>query len=156
MILENILLIIMWGCLAIACIMIELLTTNLITIWFALGSIIGLITSAFDIIWYWQIASFLIITIISLAIGYPLLKHYLQHKSNFKTNIDALINQTAIMLTNYQGNSDDIGSAKLDGKVWTVISTDNDNFQKNEKVLVIAITGVKLIIKKQKGEKQSC
>lgn len=146
--LENTILIVMWAAVAILCITIELLTTNLITIWFALGSIVALIIGAFDIIWYWQIVIFLTTTIITLIIGYPLLKKYIHHKSAFKTNLDALINQKAVMLNDYQSNDKNLGIAKLDGKTWTVINSNNEQFKKNEEVLVCAIVGVKLVIKK--------
>lgn len=145
---EIILLIVMWGFLVITCVTIELLTTNLITIWFALGSIIGLITGAFGVIWYWQIVSFLTTTIITLAIGYPLLKWHLHNKPTLKTNLDILINQEAIMINDYPNYHKVPGMAKIDGKTWTVISTTNDYFKKDEIVLVTSIIGVKLIIKK--------
>jgi len=146
--LEAILLIIIWGILAIACIAIELSTTNLITIWFAAGSIVALIVGAFDVIWYWQIVSFLITTSVSLAIGYPLLRKYLKIKPSLKTNIDALINQKAIMLDDYEAHNKNTGLAKLDGKTWTVINNNNESFKKDEAVLVAEIIGVKLVIAK--------
>ncbi|WP_308149624.1 NfeD family protein [Spiroplasma sp. AdecLV25b] len=145
---ETILLIVMWGLLAITCVTIELLTTNLITIWFALGSIVSLIAGAFGVIWYWQIISFLTTTIITLAIGYPLLKRYIHNKPTLKTNLDGLINQQAEMMNDYPNHHKAPGIAKLDGKTWTVISTTNDNFKKGEIVLVTSIIGVKLVIKK--------
>ncbi|WP_342276717.1 NfeD family protein [Spiroplasma endosymbiont of Nebria brevicollis] len=145
---ETILLIVMWGLLAITCVTIELLTTNLITIWFALGSIVGLIVGAFNVIWYWQIIIFLTTTIITLAVGYPLLQQYIHSKPTLKTNLDGLINQQAEMMNDYPNNHKVPGIAKLDGKTWTVFSTTNDNFKKGEIVLVTSIIGVKLVIKK--------
>jgi len=62
-----------------------------------------------------------------------------------------LIGKSAVMTkaTDSRGES---GEAKADGKIWTVNSIDGELIEEGAVVTIEKIQGVKLIVKKSKGE----
>lgn len=147
----EIVLLVVWGLVTITCIIVEVFTNNFITMWFAFGGFVTIFINVGGLIWYWQLLTFILVSFVSLIIGYPILRKKIFKKENIKTNIDSLINQQAVMLNDYDPQDNkNIGIAKLDGKNWTVTSDQKNIFKKDEEVLVANIVGVKLVIQKIK------
>ncbi len=136
-----------WIAVIVLAIIVEILTDQLIAIWFIPGAAVGVILAFADVDTIWQVLIFLVATVIGIAVGKTLLSKKLR-KTSTKTNIDAIIGERCIVterIDNYAG----CGQAKVKGQVWSARGVgENDVFEVGEALHVVAIEGVKLICKK--------
>lgn len=132
-----------WLAITVIAIIIELATPQLISIWFAMGGVIGI---AFSFIpglpWWGEMIIFAVVSVSLLFTLRPVLKKYLKSK-NLHTNIDRLIGQNIRMLS--QTNFDNLGTAKVGDIVWNVKSYDGSVLYTDEIVKIVEIDGNKLI-----------
>lgn len=135
---------IIWFSIIIIAGVIEASTMDLSSIWFSAA---GLVSFIIALIWPEEIAVqivvFIVVSSLLLLQVRPLFKGYLQ-KNDIKTNADKLVGKIAICTKAFK--ADDRGEVKIDGKLWTAISHENINL--NDKVEVLAIDGVKLVVRK--------
>lgn len=134
---------IFWLILVIVLTIIEVATVNLLTIWFVISGIVALILSFFieDVAIVSTI--FAVLGIILLITTRPILKKYLPTQRE-RTNIDRVIGMKGLVTEEIKKNV--IGEVKVDGKKWSAIS--NKKIEVGEEVIVDAIEGVKLIVRK--------
>ena len=137
---------VMWFIAIIAFVIIETLTVQFVSIWFAGGALCALISELLGASTLDQCIVFVVASAIILALTRPLVKK-LSKSEKSVTGTDMLIGKTAIM-TKDTDNLGDSGEAKADGKFWTVKSTDGEPIQKDTVVTVEKIEGVKLIVRK--------
>ena len=135
---------VIWFILFIVMLVIELLTVNLVSIWFALGALCAMITSLITNSIIIQLIVFVIVTVISLLSTKKIVKK-LRRKEKIPTNLDAVIGKTAIVTEDIHPL--EVGEVKVAGKKWSAIS--EDKILKDSKVIVEKIDGVKLIVKKK-------
>ena len=136
-----------WFLIAIIMIVIELLTVNLVSIWFAFASVVaGVSTLLTDNVTI-QIVIFIISSIIFLIITKPVIKK-LRGKEIEKLNLDRVIGKTGIVTEDISPL--EIGEVKVDGKRWSAIS--KKKIKKDSKVEILSIDGVKLLVKQIKEE----
>lgn len=136
-----------WALLFIFLLIVEIVTVNLVSIWFAIGAMAAYITSLITESFLIQIAVFIVVSIIALACTRKISKK-LTCKQMEKTNADRAIGKEGVLLegiTKYE-----FGEIKVDGKVWTANS--KKPISKGEKVVVIGIEGVKLIVQKKEED----
>lgn len=123
---------------------IEITTMDLSSIWFSVGAFFALIIALiFPELIVLQVVIFIIVSAGSLLGIRPIFKKYLQ-KNDIKTNADRLVGKTAVCTKAILNG--DRGEVKIDGKIWTAIA--NEDIEINEKVEVLAIDGVKLVVRK--------
>lgn len=133
----------LWLIIFIVLIITELLTINLVTIWFAFGALLALVVEVsfsnivLDIITF-VITSFLLIILTKPIIG------RLKVKKVEATNLDMVINKIGIVTEDI--NQDKIGEVKVLGKRWSAYS--NTELKKDEKVKILSIDGVNLKVEK--------
>ena len=136
-----------WLGILVLAIVVEILTDQLISIWFVPSSIVAIILDFCDVNPIWQVILFLLVAAAGIVLSKTLLSKYLA-KTDCRTNIDAIIGEKCIVterVDNYAG----CGQAKIKGQVWSARSVDdNDVFECGEVLRVVAIEGVKLICKK--------
>ena len=125
-----------WFVLIFAFLIIEALSFNLITIWFAFGSLCAFISTYFTDNLIIQIVVFTFFTIISLIFTKPLLDKFI-NKNVTKTNIDIIIGKIGIVT----------GRVKVSGKDWMAIS--NSHIDEGKKVRVLKIEGAKIIVREE-------
>ncbi len=134
-----------WLGLLVAFIIIEASTAQLVTVWFAVGSLAALITSIFTERILVQILVFVLISAITLAVTRPLVKKVTKGKKQ-PTNADMYINQEGVV-TEKIDNISAKGLVKVKGSVWTArTETDGISLQEGTRVRVKKIDGVKLIV----------
>ncbi|QLY40432.1 NfeD family protein [Hujiaoplasma nucleasis] len=134
-----------WFAIIIVAFFIEIETMDLSSIWFAAGAFIALIVSIFtESIWI-QVIVFIVTSTLLLLSLRPIFKKYM-NRNEIRTNASALIDQEAICIKPIIDN--ERGEVKIQGKKWTAIS--NENIYENERVIVLAISGVKLVVKRKK------
>jgi membrane protein implicated in regulation of membrane protease activity len=119
--------------------------TALVTIWFAIGSLVSLILSFFVRNLGVQLVVFLVVSCLCFALVRPLARKYFTPKTT-ATNADALIGQEALV-TEAIDNLSGKGQVKLRGTVWSARSEDDAPIEATTKVTVLRIEGVKLIVR---------
>jgi len=135
---------IIWASIFILAGIIEASTMDMTSIWFAAGALVALILDIFGVDIYIQIIAFVIVSAATLLSLRPLFARYLK-KNDIKTNVDRLVGKTAVCTVAIIDG--ERGEVRIDGKIWTAIS-END-VAIGEKVKVLAIEGVKLVVKKE-------
>ena len=140
-----------WLIFIAVCLLLELATVSLTTIWFAGGAIVACILAALGVPAYIQIIVFLIVSIVLLIFTRPIAVRYF-NKNRAKTNIDSLIGKEAIVLSEID-NLQGIGRVQVDGKEWTARTIANGiTIPVGAVVIVNKIDGVKLLVEERKEE----
>lgn len=130
---------------------IEIITLGLTTIWFAAGALVAFIAALIGMNVFVQILLFLIVSILLLYFTRPVAVKYFNSK-RVKTNYESLIGKEAKVLERID-NFNATGTALLDGQEWTARAfDDNEIIEEGTKVIVVKISGVKLIVEIQKEE----
>jgi membrane protein implicated in regulation of membrane protease activity len=137
-------LIIFWLVAFVLFLIIEAATASLASIWFALGALVALISTALGAPLWMQIAWFIVVSAVTLYFTRPLAKKYLAPKRS-ATNADRLINETCAVTEDID-NIAGTGAVSIEGKIWTARSAGGEHIAKGTLVRVTAIEGVKLIV----------
>lgn len=137
-------LLISWIVLLIVLVVVEASTVQLVTIWFAFGALVALIANLFNAPTWLQIALFVVVSLVSLAVTRPLVKKFTR-KSRTATNADMVIGKDALVLEEINNNLA-TGLVKVGGVTWTARSSDSSVIPKETSVSVEKIEGVKLIV----------
>lgn len=135
-----------WFISFIVLIILELVTINLVSIWFAIGAIAAMFVSFFTKSITIQLLVFIVVSIIALFITKPIIKK-VKSKEIIPTNFDRLIGKEAIVIKSI--NKNEFGEVKIFGTIWTAYS--EKKIEKGSKVKVLAIDGVKLIVKEEEN-----
>lgn len=136
-----------WLILVLVFLVIEAITFNLITIWFALGSLAAFISAYFVDNTSIQIIVFVIVTTLSLIMTRGMIKKLISQKP-IRTNLDVVIGKTGIVTKEIRTH--EIGRVKIAGKTWAAIS--KKDIDEGAEVEILDIEGVKLIVKKKGDE----
>ena len=146
-------LIIFWAALLVILIVIEIVTVNLVSIWFALGAAGALISAAvaptMSLLWL-QILIFLLISGVTVIFTRPFVKRYATVKET-ATNADRVLEMVGVVRESIC-NIDGKGSVYVGGKLWTARSADDIQIEKDTQVDILRIEGVKLIVKPHVAE----
>ena len=138
---------IIWLVIAVVMAVVEAVTVQLVSVWFAIGAAAGCITSLITDSIPIQLIVFAAVTAIALAVTRPLVKRIKVKKAE-ATNSDRYIGKQGVV-TQAIDNSAAKGLVKVGSSVWTARSQDGKPIEEGASVKVIAIEGVKLIVKKQ-------
>lgn len=128
----------------------EAITVNLVTVWFALGTLAAFIAAAAGAKLWLQIVLFLVVTVVTLIFTKPLVKKHLNGKLE-ATNADMVIGQTAVVTEDID-NLAAKGAVTCMGKVWTARSLNDEKISTGDEVTVEKIQGVKLIVSPKKAD----
>ncbi len=135
---------IIWAVAIVAFGAIEGITFQLVSIWFVFGSIAALISAFFGAPIYVQIILWIAVSVAALLLTRPIVKRKLNTKIQ-PTNLDRCIGENAMVIEEID-NDNALGQVKIDGKIWTARSVDEQIIPKNSIVKVEKIDGVKLIV----------
>lgn len=138
-----------WLLLAAVLIVIEALTVNLVSIWFALGALSGMIAALLGANVLTQVIIAVVVSVIALAV-ILIFKPFdnFKHKKVQATNSDRVIGQQAVVV----GRIDPLeggGLVRVMGQMWSAVSADDSAIETGEHVIVKGISGVKLIVERQ-------
>ena len=112
---------IVWIGFAIFMLLCEGFTTQLVSIWFVLGSVCAAITTIFTSDITIQSTVFLVVSLVSLIVTRPLVKRFKKRNKTTGTNADRHIGQVGFMLTDLT-DIDKTAQAKVGAETWTVKS----------------------------------
>lgn len=125
---------------------VEAATVQLVTVWFAVGGVAGLIAYAAGLEIWLQILIFALVSAVALAVTRPLVKKFTNGR-RMPTNADRFIGEKAVVTEKIE-NDLSKGAVKIGGLEWTARSVDSETAEVGEQVTVEAIEGAKLIVRK--------
>ncbi len=135
-----------WLGTVVACVIIEAMTVNLTTIWFAVGAIVAWLVYLTGLSLEVQIVVFLSVSIVCLIFTRPIAMEKLK-VGRVKTNADSLIGQS-FKVESRIDNINNTGTVNVKGQMWAARSVDDQVIEKDEIVVIKKIVGVKLIVEK--------
>ena len=141
-----------WFGLAVALLLVEVLTVDLICIWFGAASLVtGVVVAiAPTLPVAWQFVIFVGLSVILVAATRPLVKRLLRFERSRDTNLDRLIGQIGIV-TEQIDNLASTGAVRIGGLVWTARSLDGDVIEAEAYVTFEKIEGNKALVKRKES-----
>lgn len=134
----------LWLAVLVASVVIETLTEQFVSIWFAPAAVVASILNLVGADIVWQFVAFAVVTVVGIFLLRDLVLKKIS-SSDSRTNIDAIIGEKCVVterIDNFAG----CGQAKVKGQIWSARGAhENDVFEAGEVLTVVAIEGVKLI-----------
>lgn len=137
--------VIAWAVALVALLIVEGVTAQLVTIWFAAGALVALVSALFHAPLWLQIVLFIAVSAVTLAATRPLVKKFTK-KTVQPLNADRCIGQTAVV-TETIDNVEGKGSVKVGGTIWTARTSDGSQIETGKSVTIEKIEGAKAIVK---------
>jgi len=132
-----------WLAIVIVCVVVELATTSLTTIWFALSGVLMIFLSKFGIPLYWQILVFLLVAFALLFFTRPLVLKKIKVQ---KTNVNAMEGKKVVVTKKI--TELDKGTVKLSGVTWNAKSSDPSvEIEKETLCEIVEVAGSTLVVK---------
>lgn len=139
---------ILWLVISVVALIIDIITSSFLFVWFCFGGVAAIIAALLKYSVTVQIVSFLAVSALMMAVGYPFIRKTLK-----KT-----VDKTLTMEEGYVGRrltaNEDITEKtmiKLDGIYWT-LKNDGEKIEKGDMVEITGIKGNKLIVTKIKED----
>ena len=137
---------ILWLCVIVAAVIVELATSGIVSIWFVPSAFVSLILTVFNVSLGIQITVFVVLSV-CLIFAFKFISKRKVRKRGARLNLDAIIGEKAIVVDKIQ-NIAGSGQVKVHNQIWSARSSDPDMvFEEGDIVSVVAIEGVKLICK---------
>lgn len=140
---------IVWSILLILSIILEAITTSLVSIWFIPGILIAMALTAFNVPIVIQIIVFVVVSLICLIATKPLVTKIKAKMKNGKTNLDTLIGNQYIVI---EPSPDKFtcGLIRVGDIEWKILPIDNEILEVNDIVVVSEIKGNTMYVRKYK------
>jgi membrane protein implicated in regulation of membrane protease activity len=136
---------ILWVIISVVALVVDIATSAFVFLWFTVGGIAAIVVLTLGFSVPIQITTFIAVSAISMALGYPLMKKTLK----------STVTKTSTMEEGYIGrkltvDEDFVETAKvkIDGIYWTIKNV-GEPVKKGDEVKITGIEGNKLIIKKE-------
>lgn len=134
-----------WGIVTALALVIEFITSDLITVWFAAGGLVTLLVVSLvnDLAVIWQLVIFVGVSVVLLLCTRKICLKLLRN-NDAKTNVDALIGKRFIV--------EDINNGytyqKFNGVLWSVYAVDGEALENGVEFEICEVKGNKLIAKR--------
>lgn len=135
---------VLWLVAAVILVGVELLTVQMVSVWFAVGAAGALLVSLTGLPLVVQCAVFLLVSCVSLILSRPLARR-LTKRGSTHTNADAVIGMTGTV-TEAVDNIQEAGRVNVNGLSWSARSQSGEPLAAGSRVLVVRIDGVKLLV----------
>lgn len=132
-----------WLAFFVIAFVIEFITADMISIWFALAAIPSFIIALVGGHLVWQIVSFIGFSAVLLLLTRPVVKKYLK-TNEIKTNVDAMVGMTVKVIKDIRPN--EVGRVIVNSLDWAAVSKESINV--GELARVLDVEGNKLIVEK--------
>ena len=140
-----------WLAVIAVAIIIEILTLDLVSVWFAFGAVIPFILAAVGgIAIEIQIAVFVIVSALLIIFMRSWARKLLFKNMNEKTNINSIIGKKIRLLEDT--DFEHLGSLKINDVTWTAVSHDGGLIKAGQIVEVVKVDGNKLLVKEIEGK----
>ena len=140
----------LWLGVALALLGIELITVDLLSVWFAISAFItAIIAGIFPMLhWGWQTFIFLVIAVALLLLTRPFVKRFLKRNKRQATNLDLVIGNVGVVEEEID-NDFSMGAVKINGLIWSARTATNEKIEKGTLVIADGIEGNKIIVRKK-------
>jgi membrane protein implicated in regulation of membrane protease activity len=142
---------IIWLIVLVVCLVVEISTLGLTSIWFAGGALLALLIAMIGGPLWLQVLVFLVTSIVLLIFTRPIAAKYF-NKNREKTNVNSKIGKQAIVtvtIDNLKGE----GQIVTEGMEWTARSLDSTIIEEGSVVTIEKIEGVKAVVSiRKEGE----
>ena len=136
-----------WLVVSAALIIAEIISLGLTTIWFAIGALAAAFVAFLGAGLSVQLIVFSVISVVFLIFTAPMArKHFMGQPE--KTNIEGLVGMIGVV-TDTIDNLKSEGTVSLNGLEWSARSENGESIEKDCRVSVVSISGVKLIVKRE-------
>lgn len=135
---------IFWGVVFVLMVIAECASMQLVSIWFAVGSLGAFFAAMLDLGFTGQLAIFVLVSLVLLIVTRPLLKK-LRVQSIVPTNADKEIGATAVIIEEVDAAAG-TGRVRLNGVDWIAVSESGSVLPVNTVVIVRQVQGAKLIV----------
>ena len=143
----------LWLVVLVVCIIFEVRTSDVVTVWFMPAAAVALLISFFakeESDFWIQFAAFALVSIVSFLIFKIAFNKKVKKMKRCKTNLTALIGERCLVVEDIS-NIHSKGTVNLKGAIWSARSTDeNDVVEEGTIVVVERIDGVKLVCSREK------
>ena len=133
-----------WLALVITLSIVEILTVNLVSIWFVASGIVAMIISLITDNITIQVTIFVLLGLIFMLLTKNIVKKIVPKKE--KTNLDRIIGMEGVVLSKITKNKP--GEVKVDGKIWSAIA--DETIKEDEIVKILEINSTKIKVEKVK------
>lgn len=140
---------IVWLVLMIVFIAMEAMTVQLVSTWFAVGSLAAMIVSLLGAEVWLQLVVFFTISIVLLILLFPMARKHLKPKL-VATNADALVNKVCTVVEDIDPIEG--GRVKLGDVTWRACSESGESILAGAQVKILKIQGAKVFVEKVKKE----
>lgn len=134
----------LWFALLVLFILVEAATVNMVSAWFAIGSLAAMLAGLLGAKLWLQVAVFLVVSGVALALLRPLAKKHFNPRIT-RTNVDALTGKTCLCVADID-NLAGLGQVKLGDVEWSARSTDGDPIGAGTQVRIDRVEGVKVYV----------
>ncbi len=141
-----------WLSVMVITVIVEIITTDLLSIWFTFGAVVPMILSAFDVLDpVWQTAIFVVLSAVLLLSLRKITMKFLFKNTDSKTNVDALVGERHRLLKGIDFET--VGAVKIKGIEWRAVAEKQATIEKDKIVEIIRVEGNKLVVKEVVEEK---
>ena len=143
---------IIWLIVLVVCLVVEIATLGLTSIWFAGGALLAFLVALIGGPLWLQILIFIVASVVLLIFTRSTAVKYF-NKNRSKTNVDSVIGKQAIVTVTID-NIKGMGRIVTEGMEWTARSLDSTVIEEGAIVVIEKIEGVKAIVRiKEEGER---
>ena len=134
--------VVLWSVLTVGFLVLEGCTVAMVSLWFAIGGAAALVLSLLGAAFWLQVAAFLVVSGVLLALLRPMLRKYAK---TTKTNVDSVPGSQGLVTADID-NVTSQGQVKLGAMTWTARSTSGTPIRTGTQVVVDRVEGVKVFV----------
>lgn len=137
---------IFWLILLIATLVLEAVTFNMVSLWFAFGALGALLADLYSLELAWQIIIFITVSAFGLLLFVLIFKPRREKETVVRTNADRIIGEEALVIVGIE-SPEKPGVIRVLGQEWSAIPTVRGlSFAEGQMVKVLQIKGVKALV----------
>ena len=142
--------ILFWALAVVAFVIAEVLTIQLVSIWFAAGALVSLLATYFlDLSWIQQLGVFIVASAVFLVMSLPLIRKRKKNRA-VATNADLDVGKHATVIEEINCDKG-TGRVTLGGVNWSAVpENENEVISEGTVVIVKKVMGAKLLVAPEK------
>ncbi len=126
----------LWAVVSVVCLILELTAGDFFVICFSIGAVFAAVTALIGGNIYWQLAMFVLFTLVSLFRVRPFAKRCLQRGGDTRvSNADALMGRQGRVVESVA--HDGFGRVQIDGDVWKAVTNEPNDIPEGASVRVV-------------------
>lgn len=144
---------IFWLILMIVCLVLEAISINMTTIWFAAGSLAALLLDMAGAAVWIQVVVMISVSLALLLLFLKWIKpRFVKGKQSVvATNADRMIGEDALVVESIDPVAG-VGLVRSLGQVWSAVSLDGQSIEQGTPVKIVEIRGVKAVVRLKSDE----